>query len=458
MQNTYYPQQPGQPGYGQPQQPGQPMVAMHQGVQVPVQQNYGQRPVQQPGQPVYVQQPGQPIYGQQPMYAQQPAQPMYAQQPAQPMYGQPQQNRPMNAFGTMNQPPQQNQPQSDMGANTRYGSGNKTQATQEYIQQPGQPCEVVTTPEPIQIPLVGNEYPFLLAANLTLEKQNLGGYFKYIIKGNIMDNNDVSLKIMDVSDEDMVLSQDAICDGFNRSSSVINLKVKAIEEGVENYATEVTNLTEHIIGADTDPKIYITMVNKATTLLELSSLLNLNILNTSSPHTAKFLQDINALLTTKVNEVFKYTLGSDLAVDSFTDDATELIQYIETGMSDAELATKYKYMLNKLFESIKADVKDTDDLYDDIAGVGEKVKITYIPSKVTICNVTSPTITMPLDNIEYGDILAVNEISHPVLYRLIDKIFNGTSFSKGTVLTLTTEKGTYAVRSSTLGYCTVTKV
>lgn len=441
MQNGYHPthqppvyvqQQQGQPGYGYPQQPQQFAQRQHQG-----------QPMYPPqGQPMYPPQ-GQPMYPQM-----QQGQPMYPPQ-GQPMFA----NRPMNAFGV----PQQDQTQPNMAANTRYGGNNKPQEQQQYVTTEVEAPIVKVEKE--QIPLTGNEYPFLLANNLTLEKQNLGGYFKYIIKGNIMDNKEVSLKIMDVSDEDMVLSQDAICDGFNKSSSVINLKIKAIEENVDNYATEVTNLTEHIIGAETDPLIYVNMVNKAGNLLELSSLLNLEILNTSNQYTSKFLKELDMMLTTKVNDVFKYTLGSSMSLDSFVNDMAELAQYVETGMNDAELATKYKYMLNKLFESLKADVKDTEGLFSDVDIEGAtKVKITYIPSKVTICNITSPTITMPLDNIELGEVLAVNEISHPVLYKLIDKIFNETIFSKGTVLTLTTEHGTYNVRSSTLGYCTVVKV
>lgn len=455
--NTFYPQ----PRYGGQQQ----TVAMHNGQPMQMQQAQQQpQYFNQYGQPVFTFIPGVPVFNQ---YGQQVAPPQQQAQPAypQPPYGGQQQqqarpafaNVPMNSFGTMTQQSQQQSPVG--GANTRYGTGTGKKV-EEYYQQVApteqQPAVVVVP----AIPLIGNEYPFLLADKLTSEKQILGGYFKYIIKGNIMNNQEVSLKILNVSEEDMVLSQDAICDGFNKSSSVINLKIRAIEDNVENYATEVTNLTEHIIGVETDVKLYNNMVNKATTLLELSSLLRLEIVNTSERYTAKFLKEIDTMLTAKVNDVFKYTLGSDLVIDGFTTDTAELMQYIETSMSDAEMATKYKYMLTKLFESLKADIADTDCLFEDIAGDVDSdiVKVTYIPSRVTICSVSSPTIVLPLDNIERGVVLAVNEISHPVLHKLIDSIFKGTNFSKGTILTLATENGTYNVRSSTLGYSTVVKI
>jgi hypothetical protein len=430
------------------------------------------QPPQQPQQPQYAQQPQyvqQPVYGQQPQYGQpqygqpQYGQPMYGQQPQyvqpQQQYRQPQQygNVQMNQFGVPQQGTEQT-PNIPMNSNSRYGSdvGVGVKQVAEYA-QPAEPA-IAQVVEKEPIPLLGNEYPLLLASGLTLEKQNLGGFFKYLIKGVIMDNNEVSLKIMAVSEDDLVLSQDAICSGFNKSPSVVNLKVRAIEEGVENYATEVTNLEEHIIGVDSDVNIYVKLIEDANSLADAAVALNALMLKTSNKYTAKFLREVDVRLATKVNDVFKYTLGSKLSIDSFAADMGEVDAYILSGMDDTTLATKYKSMLDKLFITLKADIADMSGVFEDIDETGSLVKVTYIPSKITICNVTSPTIVLPLDNIEPGAILAVNDISHPVLYKLIDKIFAGTNFSTGTVLTLTTENGTYNVRSSTLGYCTVVKV
>ena len=426
-----------------------------------IQPTYGQ-PMQQP---VYQ----QPVYQQQPVYTQQ--QPAYGQ----PMYdnfGRPVQQQQYDNFGrplpqggynaTPNQMPTFGTPyqQQQPSGGAKMGRGRYDKVDDSYV-PPGysqtQPvAQVVVDKFKSLTPLLGNEYPPILADGLIANKKEMGNYFKYSIEGQNMTNTTPSvLTVLDTS-EAVFISTDIKKDkNLMDNDTLVYLKMKAIDTDAQSVAVNVINSIRVITSKGIIPDMYHSLVKRCNNLLELGNGIAGEVKKADSGLSRDLYRNIDTFLTKKVNDCIKHTCGLSIAIESYIGDIGTLLDHVNN-ISEVEIRTLVKQNLDDLYSELKNGVDVPEEVFADLQEAA-KSAISIISEKATIIYTNDSRITNSLNGI--SETVAVNNIAHPVLFDLLTRIEEqtGFGFNKMAYLQMDTdgESNSYCVHKSRFGYYTI---
>lgn len=354
---------------------------------------------------------------------------------------------------------------------------------QHYIQTNQQPMvsrEIIDQEPPKKVkpavPLQGHEYKPLVGKGLFCEKEIIanGEFFKYIVKGNVMNMVRVpNVVFQNTGDNIHIVNLETRTNSrFHKSEVISRLAIKAIDTGIPtvclNGVKTISVVSSKAVEKDIFKRIFENTNDSNRGFLDVRNNINriinesgssndvLDAFYTADVYKIRFFKELDSYIVTRINELFANSLGYNVpdAIDSFADDIDKLYNYIYNELRDVEKSTLYATGLADLFETIKYD--SLIDAVYEISNDGESVHEIVIPESMVFAYTMEDEAVNSIANLT-EDTHSVKENNNPVLYHILKQIFAESAIVNSPVL-LCTDTDTTICFKSRLGYYIIKKI
>jgi len=388
---------------------------------------------------------------------QQPVQQGYVQQqqgyqPAPQLQQQQQTYNQVPPAGNTFQPANNNQPSFDaMTGNTQQQPNSKynnrkrnyevydTPPVQPNIQQQQQveqPIEEVNV-----TPIIGNEYPPLVAPGLTFEKYVIGDKFKYNITGEEAVNKvKLDIDVINNCADEILVNMNV---GHDVMTSSVGNYLEAILLNTEKdvIATDIENVYHIVTNKGTDADAYFTLVQDTVNLSHVTDRLK------TGKDKYMLYSKLDTILAKELSKYIKHVGGLDGTLHTLTGDYDEFESHVNsiTDIETKRRIVRAAEILHKsLLESIDIEksVKETamaePNVLDDYYAVP-------VIDKTTAIYTADVEIVSTLNKM--GDeTLAITKTSYEVLFDTLTNVRNSnTVLSRTNKAILMTASGVYEV-------------
>ena len=404
----------------------------------------------------------QPTYNQQ-MLPPQYNQPSYVGQPTgQPTMMQPQYNQasryqqPFTSFGGNANAPTANitfnngtfkYASDDHATPDIYNQKQREEEEKERIrlyneynkaQQQAKEAPVVVEKKKPLVAYPGSELPWLVPPHFYLSKKEDDFAYEYEVKEN---NGVVNMNFRDhesiyhdrVESEEYVIklvdenninfAKEEVIETLDLAIDHVMLNVDFIEEEVKHivapYIIATTFVAKKITNDET-PYLFADIITRSDSLIALSFGIK-RFLDGKDEINKKAAMKLDTILTENVMLILENILNTDMYIESFTNDITELYDYINTNVTDGSKKNRITNALLNMLNMIKTDNKLVYDLIKD-EPTETNIGSTYFLEKTTFVVTNSDEIHYEINNLEKKSLVAVKSDITPVLNDLIDKV------------------------------------